>query len=123
MTEPSAREFSIEVSNIVREYIEQRFQIRAAHRTTQEFLHDQMESADARLRRHRELLGYFLDLCDLGKFAGRDLSTAEMDTLFDDARVFIAETAADDSDDSTERGPPTPESSMQRKDYDSIPST
>jgi hypothetical protein len=38
------REFSIEVSGIVRDYIESRFRVMAAHRTTDEFLHDLLET-------------------------------------------------------------------------------
>ena len=52
-----AREFSIEVSDIVREYIEERFQVMAAHRTTDEFLHDLLDFRGSGLAAHRALLG------------------------------------------------------------------
>ncbi len=69
-----AREFSIEVSGIVREYIERRFHVMAAHRTTHEFLHDLVLSADPALAAHRDLLGEFLQSCDLAKFGGWNLN-------------------------------------------------
>jgi hypothetical protein len=89
-----AREFSIEVSGIVREYIERRFSVMAAHRTTHEFLHDLVLSADPGLAAHRELLGEFLQSCDLAKFGGWNLSTGEMDTMLEGARRFIQSASA-----------------------------
>ena len=89
-----AREFSIEVSGIVREYIERRFNVMAAHRTTYEFLHDRVLSADPGLAAHRELLGEFLQSCDLAKFGGWNLSTDEMDTMLEGARRFVQSASA-----------------------------
>jgi hypothetical protein len=89
-----AREFSIEVSGIVREYIERRFDVMAAHRTTFEFLHDRVLSADPSLAAHRELLGEFLQSCDLAKFGGWNLSTDEMDTMLEGARRFVQSASA-----------------------------
>ena len=66
----SAREFSIAVSDIVRQYIEVQFMITATHRTTEEFLRDLLESSNASLAAHRSLLAEFLNQCDLAKFAG-----------------------------------------------------
>jgi hypothetical protein len=83
------REFSIEVSGIVREYIERRFNVMAAHRTTHEFLHDLVQSADPGLAAHRDLLGEFLQSCDLAKFGGWNLSIGQMDTMLEAARRFI----------------------------------
>jgi Domain of unknown function (DUF4381) len=88
------REFSIEVSGIVREYIERRFNVMAAHRTTHEFLHDLVQSADPSLAAHRDLLGEFLQSCDLAKFGGWNLSTAQMDTMLEGARRFIQSASA-----------------------------
>src|SRR6202041_628646 len=55
----SAREFSIAVSDIVRQYIEVQFSVTATHRTTEEFLHDLLESSNASLAAHRSLLAEF----------------------------------------------------------------
>ena len=71
MQPENAREFSIAVSEIVRQYIEERFQVWAARRTTEEFLHDLLEPSDALLASHRALLEDFLRHCDLAKFAAR----------------------------------------------------
>jgi hypothetical protein len=87
------REFSIEVSSTVREYIESRFQVMAAHRTTDEFLHDLLESADPVLAAHRALLENFLQSCDLAKFGGGNLSIENMEALLHSARRFVVESA------------------------------
>jgi hypothetical protein len=88
-----AREFSIGVSDIVRGYIEQRFDATAAHRTTEEFLRDLLETTNPGLARHRPLLSEFLHQCDLVKFAGVSLSVQNMEALQQSARVFVIETA------------------------------
>jgi hypothetical protein len=89
-----AREFSIEVSGIVREYIERRFHVMAAHLTTHEFLHDLVLSADPALAAHRDLLGEFLESCDLAKFGGWNLNIDQMSTMLEGARRFIQSAAA-----------------------------
>jgi len=92
MQTETAREFSIAVSEIVRDYIEDRFQVRAPRRTTEEFLYDLLESPDALLAGHRELLGDFLHHCDLAKFARWILSVEEMEIMLQSARTFVIET-------------------------------
>lgn len=96
MQPPTVREFSITVSDIVRSYIEERFQVMAAHRTTEEFLHDLLESTDEALTRHRALLVGFLRHCDLAKFAGWSLSAEEMETTYESARIFCVVTGKSD---------------------------
>jgi hypothetical protein len=88
----SAREFSFEVSEIVREYIEARFHVWAARRTTEEFLHDLLDPSDHLLADHRGLLADFLHHCDLAKFARWVLSIEEMETMLQSARTFVIET-------------------------------
>jgi hypothetical protein len=92
MQPENAREFSIVVSEIVRQYIEQRFRVWAARRTTEEFLHDLLEPSDALLTSHRGLLAEFLRHCDLAKFARWILSSEEMDTMLESACRFVRET-------------------------------
>ena len=84
-----ARAFSIEVSAVVREYIERRFRVMAAHRTTDEFLHDLVQSAAPGLAAHQETLGEFLQSCDLAKFGGWNLDIDQMGTMLENARRFI----------------------------------
>jgi len=92
MQPENAREFSITVSEIVRHYIEVRFGVWAARRTTEEFLHDVVDQSDALLTNHRELLDDFLGHCDLAKFARWILSVPEMETMLQSAHTFVLET-------------------------------
>jgi hypothetical protein len=99
----NGREFSIEVSAIVRDYIEQQFSLRAAHRTTDEFLHDLVEpalpaGAHRALAAHRGNLAAFLEICDLAKFGGWNLSAADMQTLSAGAMRFVTESAPTPAD-------------------------
>ena len=96
MQPEDAREFSIAVSDVVRRYIEERFRVTATHRTTEEFLHDLLESVHAPLARHRALLSEFLQQCDLVKFAGMSLTLQNMESLHHSARAFVLETAQPD---------------------------
>jgi hypothetical protein len=96
MQPDAAREFSIAVSDVVRRYIEERFSVTATHRTTEEFLHDLLESSHAPLARHRALLSEFLQACDLVKFAGMSLTLQDMESLHHTARAFVLETAKPD---------------------------
>ena len=106
MQPAQAREFSIAVSDVVRRYIEERFGVTATHRTTEEFLHDLLESSHAPLARHRALLSEFLQQCDLVKFAGMSLTLQNMESLHHSARAFVLETAT--PDDPLTRGAPRP---------------
>ena len=56
MQPATVREFSIAISDIVRQYIEAQMKITATHRTTEEFLHDLLELPNAALAAHRNLL-------------------------------------------------------------------
>ena len=89
----SVREFSIAITDIVRKYIEDAFQVTATHRTTEEFLHDLLESSNASLAAHRNLLAEFLNRCDMAKFAGMSLSRQIMESLHQSARSFVIETS------------------------------
>jgi hypothetical protein len=110
LMQPSqAREFSIAVSDVVRRYIEERFGVTATHRTTEEFLHDLLESSHAPLARHRALLAEFLQQCDLVKFAGMSLTLQNMESLHHSARAFVLETAKPDATAAHGALPPAPE--------------
>jgi Domain of unknown function (DUF4381) len=109
MQPAAAREFSIAVSDVVRRYIEERFGATATHRTTEEFLHDLLESSHAPLARHRALLAEFLQACDLVKFAGMSLTLQNMESLHHSARAFVLETAKPDETTAHGAPPPAPE--------------
>jgi hypothetical protein len=89
----SVREFSIAISDIVREYIEAAFKVTATHRTTEEFLHDLLGTSNASLAAHRNLLAEFLHHCDMAKFAGAGLSTQIMESLHQSARSFVIQSS------------------------------
>jgi hypothetical protein len=108
MQPDDAREFSTAVSDVVRRYIEERFGATATHRTTEEFLHDLLESSHAPLARHRALLSDFLQACDLVKFAGMSLTLQNMESLHHSARAFVLETAKPDEPIAS-GAPPAPE--------------
>ena len=108
MQPSSVREFSIAISDIVRRYIEDEFKITATHRTTEEFLHDLLDSSHAPLARHRALLSEFLQACDLVKFAGVSLTLHNMESLHHSARAFVLETAKPDEPIASD-APPSPE--------------
>jgi hypothetical protein len=93
MVPARAREFGIAVSDIVRNYIELRFNVIATQRTTEEFLQDLLDSSDASLARHRPLLSEFLQQCDFVKFAGVSVAVSSMESLRQSACAFVRETA------------------------------
>jgi Domain of unknown function (DUF4381) len=92
MRPAQAREFSTAASDIVRWYIEQRFDVTATRRTTEEFLRDLLQSSNTSLSRHQALLGEFLYQCDFVKFAALSLTTENMEALRQSARAFVLET-------------------------------
>jgi len=108
MQPAQAREFSIAVSDVVRGYIEQRFDVTATHRTTEEFLHDLLGDSNAALVRHRALLSEFLHQCDLVKFAGMALNVESMTSLHRSARAFVVETAKPEPEPAKEAHVPLP---------------
>jgi len=85
-------EFVKKASHILRVYIQDRFGLRAPHRSTEEFLHE------ARLSElldedHQRLLAGFLAQCDLAKFARQRVAITQMQALFQSARSFVEGTA------------------------------
>ncbi len=121
------RDFSIEVSSSVREYIERRFQVMAAHLTTHEFLQDSLGSHDPVLIAKRPLLAEFMESCDLAKFGGWTLSREAMEEMLQSARSFVLEsmqaglnsTPVNPTPTAATKTPPV----TSRETYDSVPST
>jgi hypothetical protein len=89
----TSAEFSAEVSNAVRVYIEARFALLAAHRTTEEFLRDLLGAEASPIATHRDTLEDFLSWCDLAKFARLALTPSHADAMVDAARRFVESTA------------------------------
>jgi hypothetical protein len=92
MRPATAREFGIAASEVIRSYIEKRFDVVATQRTTEEFLQALLQNSNEALARHRALLAEFLQQCDFVKFAGASLAVADMESLFTSARGFVLET-------------------------------
>ena len=100
MQPATAREFGIAASEVIRNYIEKRFDVVATQRTTEEFLQTLLQGSSANsgsnsndaLARHRSLLADFLQQCDFVKFAGASLAVSDMEALFQSARGFVLET-------------------------------
>ncbi len=89
MEDESAEPFSLAVSEIVRLFIEECLPVRAAHRTTNEFLHDLVNLPDSPLAAHRETLADFLEHCDLAKFAKWSLTVPQMEAMLASASAFV----------------------------------
>jgi hypothetical protein len=85
----TTREFCLAASEIVRVFIEQCYPVRAAHRTTDEFLHELATQSDSPLAAHRETFIPFLEHCDLAKFARWNLPEWRLESMFDSARALI----------------------------------
>ncbi|HEY8513971.1 MAG TPA: hypothetical protein VIS07_00485 [Candidatus Binatia bacterium] len=87
-----AREFCFAVSEAVRLYIEDRFAVLAARRTTEEFLADLVRAPAPGLASHARLLDDFLRRSDLVKFARAPLAREEMEAMLASATRFVHDT-------------------------------
>ena len=85
-----AYSFGIEVSDILRGYLEARYAFSVRFQTSREFLHSAV--TDPRFNpNHRAALTDFLGQCDALKFAQARASEAELATLVDTAERVIRE--------------------------------
>jgi hypothetical protein len=89
------KKFYERISDILRHYIEHRFDLRAPERTTEEFLaeiqHTQvLSSAD------KSSLAEFLEHCDMVKFAKYNPTTQQIQRTFDLVKDFIEKTKSDE---------------------------
>jgi hypothetical protein len=82
--------FSIEISNILRSFIEQHFGIKAIRQTTVEFLIEASRSSHFDLAQ-QERLRHFLLTCDSIKFARANAEASDTETLFEQAAAFVEE--------------------------------
>jgi hypothetical protein len=86
----SCYDFSVEISDILRSFIEQQFGIRAVRQTTIEFLNEASQTSHFDLS-HQERLRHFLHTCDAIKFARAPAGIAESEALFEQASAFVEE--------------------------------
>lgn len=87
ITQGQFEPFYVEVTGIVRDYIEGAFGIRAPEQTTQEFLANMM--TEPRVARYRDVLQPFLTAADEVKFARFVPDTEAMHRAFDTADDFV----------------------------------
>jgi len=86
--------FCTEVSNTLRLYLEERFNLRAPERTTEEFLVELRTSPHLTLDQ-KQSLGAFLESCDLVKFARFEPTESTLRQLHDAALRLVEETQFD----------------------------
>lgn len=79
------------ISDIQRQYIENRFGLHAPERTTEEFLNE-LRSGSALSDAHKSLLEQFLQHCDLVKFAEHQPSRDDIQETFNACKNFVIET-------------------------------
>jgi hypothetical protein len=90
-TREETRPFVIDVSDVLRTYLESVFEIHAPALTTEEFLAETSARDDA-LGDRREVLESFLSRCDLVKYAGERPLAASAEPLLDTVESFVEET-------------------------------
>ncbi len=83
--------YYVDLSAILRYYIEGRFQLHAPERTTQEFLAEMM-AGDTFDADQQSFLKTFLRLCDRVKFAKHQPGIIEMEESFVQVRKFVEDT-------------------------------
>ena len=87
----SPRQFGIAVSDALRQYLEQRFKLRAPERTTEEFLID-LQGTTLLLPDQKETLKEFLGHCDLIKFSKHEPKENELRMLHSTASSLVDQT-------------------------------
>ncbi len=80
-------------SEVIRQYLEKRFQLRASRQTTSEFF-QAMGSSSLLNSFQQEVLKEFLERCDLAKFAQVRFAKEECQALGQSARLFVEQTSS-----------------------------
>lgn len=83
-------EFGIEVSDILRSFIEQQFGVKAVRQTSFEFLNEAAHTAFFDVGR-QEKLRHFLGVCDAIKFAHTASGRSDNKALFEQVSAFVEE--------------------------------
>lgn len=89
-----AEPFYVELSAIVRTYLEDRFDLRAPEQTTEEFIRASSQS-NALSTEHRQVTADFLEQSDLVKFARFQPDATDMNRAWDAAARLVRETIAE----------------------------
>ena len=88
------KEFYERISGILRYYIEDRFDLHAPERTTEEFL-SELQRTDILAASDKDVLADFLTHCDLVKFARHAPTNEQIQRTFDLVKDFIERTKSD----------------------------
>ncbi|MBN1973643.1 MAG: hypothetical protein JW787_08385 [Sedimentisphaerales bacterium] len=89
------KEFHEGISDILRHYIEHRFDLRAPERTTEEFLFE-IQYTNVLSQSDKDSLGEFLKHCDMVKFAKYNPANEQIQTMFDLVKNFIEKTKSEE---------------------------
>ncbi len=81
-------QFSIRVSDILRRYVVEEYQLPITRQTSVEFL-EAISKSRTFSEDERSLLSDFLNRCDLIKFARYEATTADSELLLDEATRFV----------------------------------
>jgi hypothetical protein len=82
-------------AEVIRQYLEKRFQLRASRQTTPEFLQT-MSGSPLLSPLQREILQECLERCDLAKFANVQFPQDECKSLSQSAHSFVMQTSSDE---------------------------
>lgn len=89
------KEFYEQISDILRRYIEHRFNLHAPERTTEEFLAE-LPRTNVLSQADQDTLAEFLGHCDLVKFAKYSPTTEQIQRTFDLVKKFIKTTKSEE---------------------------
>jgi hypothetical protein len=89
------KEFYERISDILRHYIEHRFNLRAPERTTEEFLAE-IQFTEVLSSADKSRLAEFLEHCDMVKFAKYNPTAEQVQRTFDLVKDFIEKTKSDE---------------------------
>ncbi len=89
------KEFYEQISDILRHYIEHRFDLHAPERTTEEFLAE-LPATNVLSEADQERLAEFLTHCDLVKFAKYNPTSEQIQKTFDLVKNFIETTKSEE---------------------------
>jgi hypothetical protein len=92
LREDNPMPYAVAVSETVRSYLGQRFHSPSTRRTTEEFLRQMEADRATPLADHRDLLGKFLQSCDLVKFARYQPTLSELESVQKRACDFVLAT-------------------------------
>ena len=88
ITQLTPYQFSIRVSDILRQYVMQQYQLPVTRQTSVEFL-ESLTNTSQFSEADKSLLGDFLTRCDLIKFARYDATEADSELLLEEATRFV----------------------------------